>query len=899
MTDSVATTEMNDEPAGAPTLPLHDKFNIEIPELCLVVLVGASGSGKSTFARQHFLPTEILSSDTCRAWVSDDELDQSATADAFDVLHYIAAKRLQRGKLAVVDATNVQQGARKILIDLAHSQNVLPVAVVCNVPERTCQDRNAGRTDRQVPPRVISRHAKELRKSLASISKEGFRYTFVLNQTQMNTMRIERTKLWSDKKDEHGPFDIIGDVHGCADELKELLAELGYAFDDDIVSYRHPLARKAIFLGDLADRGPNSVDVIDTVRRMFEAGSALAIPGNHDEKLIRWLKGRNVSTSNGLADTIVAIESLPPDAKQAWKNDTLDFLAGLISHFVLDDGKLVVAHAGIVEAMQGRASGTVRAFCLYGDATGERDDDGLPVRRDWAANYRGAATVVYGHTPQAETRWVNNTINIDTGCVYGGALSALRWPEREIVGVSAKRTYAEPSRPFLATPEDPIPVQALGISQYDLMISDVIEGSPIGTTNRTFGAGRRIETGLAGTVLIAPENAAAALELMSRFAVDPRWLVYLPPTMSPCETEPPGEPYLEHPNGAFGYFSRKGITNVICEEKHMGSRAILVICRDAATAERRFGITDSQNYGECYTRTGRRFFDNPTHSEFITKARLALTKAGFWEEYATDFAVIDCEILPWNAKAQRLLREQYAPVGAAATAALSEVRHLLSQAKDRGVNVPVDDIERREDAIESYVKSYQAYCWPVDGLNGIFVAPFHLLATEGCVHTGESHLWHLTTLTKIAQADPELFRTTDYILVDLSDDESVKNGIDWWLTKTDSSAEGMVVKPLEFMGIPETSSASQGSSVTLVQPAIKCRGREYLRIIYGPEYILPSNLEGLRSRGLSRKRSLARREFALGIEGLNRFVAGEPLHRVHECAFAVLALESEPIDPRL
>jgi protein phosphatase len=868
---------------------------LSIPEVGLVALVGASGCGKSTFAAEHFKPTEVLSSDTCRAWVSDDELDQSATTDAFDVLHYIAAKRLDRGKLVVVDATNVQPEARRALVRLAKSQHVLATAIIFSVNERICQERNLQRSDRQVPPHVITRQCQALRQSIRGIEHEGFRYSFTLGPAEMTNATIERTRLWTDRRDDVGPFDIIGDVHGCADELRELLSKLGYATDSD-GHYAHPANRRAFFIGDLVDRGPDVVGAVDIARAMVGAGSALAVPGNHDEKFLRRLRGKKVSITHGLQDTVDQIAAIPDDRRDEWKSAVAKFLDGLISHYVLDDGKLVVAHAGLAQKMQGRASGAVREFCLYGDVTGEVDEDGLPVRRDWSAEYRGVAAVVYGHTPVAEPKWINNTINIDTGCVFGGALTALRWPERELVSVVARRAYSEPSRPFLNLPTALVDRQSA--SPFDLFLGDVIstesfasQESPTSQATAAGGASgnRRIVTRLAGNVLIARENAAAALEVISRYAVDPRWLVYLPPTMSPCETEGDG-PFLEHPNGAFGYYRRNGVAQVICEEKHMGSRAIIVICRDPDVANKRFGVPGDDAVGECYTRTGRRFFSEPARSEFLLRVRAALGASGFWDRFESNWALIDAEILPWNAKAQGLIQEQYAPVGAAAKAALSDVHRAVLVANARGMNIDASDLAEREDAIARYIEAYRAYCWPVDGLNGIEVAPFHLLATENAVHADKNHAWHLDALHPLSKADPELFRATDHLPVDLADESAVEEAVNWWLSKTEARAEGMVVKPLEFV---------VRSDRGLVQPAIKCRGREYLRIIYGPEYTLPRNIEGLRSRGLNRKRSLAVREFALGIEGIERFVAGAPLHSVHECAFGVLALESEPVDPRL
>jgi len=854
-------------------------FNITLPELCVVALVGASGSGKSTWAASRFLPTEILSSDALRGWVADDQTDQSATSDAFDVLHFLGDKRLMRGKLVVVDATNVQPQARKSVLALARQQNVLAVAIVLNVSERTCQARNTARTDRKIPPHAITRQCRDLRQNLRGLRDEGFRYVYALREEDLDSAVVERTKLWNDRRDDKGPFDIIGDVHGCATELETLLRTLGYAADD-AGTYTHPQRRRAFFVGDLVDRGPRVVDTLSIARRMAAAGTALAVPGNHDDKFARWLRGKKVQMTHGLADSAAQVDALPADERETFVQTMMPFLENLISHYVLDDGKLVVAHAGLIEPLQGRASARVREFCLYGDTEGETDEAGLPVRRDWAANYRGRASVVYGHTPQAQPVWVNNTLNLDTGCVFGGALTALRWPEREIVSVPAEREYAAPARPFLPllgqNEQAETNAQTRPFSpEADLLLSDVI-------------GKRTIPTHLAGNVFLQPENSAAALEVMSRFAVDPRWLIYLPPTMSPCETEAQGE-YLEHPRGAFGYYAAQSVEHVICQEKHMGSRAVIVVCRSEEAARARFGITDG-SVGECYTRTGRRFFDALLHGEFLGRMRRAMDTSGFWDTHQTDWAVLDTEILPWNAKAQGLLREQYAPVGAAGMAALSATGDALARARARGIEVPNTHIANRQEAIASYINAYRAYCWTTHGLDGVQVAPFHLLATEGYVHSDKDHMWHLNALSALVDADPVLLRATAHLEVDLADPASTEEGTNWWLAKTSQGAEGMVVKPFAFL--------AQGKK-GLTQPAVKCRGREYLRIIYGPEYTLSENMDRLRARSLNGKRALALREFALGMEGLTRFAAHAPLHQVHECAFGVLALESEPTDPRL
>jgi protein phosphatase len=843
---------------------------IKIPELCLVTLIGVSGSGKSTFGAKHFLPTEVISSDFCRGLVSDDENDQKATNAAFDVLHFIAAKRLEASRLTVIDATNVQMEARRSLLNLAKEKHVLTVAIVLEVSERVCADRNASRAERQFGDHVLRNQQSQLRRSMRGLRREGFHRVYVLKgEEEIEAATFEREPLWNDRRTDSGPFDIIGDIHGCHTELVELLTELGYEVGPDGLSVRPPDGRRAVFLGDLVDRGPATPAVLRLVMAMVVEGTALCIPGNHEVKLLRALNGKNVTTTHGLAQSMEQLAAEPDEFSKV----VATFIDGLIGHYVLDEGRLVVAHAGLPENMQGRASGAVRAVALYGDTTGETDDYGLPVRYPWAEDYRGEALVVYGHTPVPDAVWINKTICIDTGCVFGGRLTALRYPERDLVSVPAHEVYYEPVRPLVSTAE-----AESERAPSDLDLDDVV--------------GKRIiETRLSRSVTIREENAIAALEVMSRFAVDPRWLVYLPPTMSPTATSD-REGLLEHPQEAFGAFRAAGVEQVVCEEKHMGSRAVVVVCRDSSVATARFGI-ESASGGSIFTRTGRPFFgDLETEKAFLVKVRTGIDRAGLWDELATDWLVLDCELLPWSAKAEELLRRQYASVGAAATADLMEEQATIEAAAARGIEVGtlVDDVHERSAMVDGFVQAYRQYCWPVEGLADLKLAPFQILAGEGSVHALKDHLWHLEVLGRLCGTDAETFRLTRWMTVDVNDPASVESGISWWEELTSAGGEGMVVKPGEVI---------HHGPKGLAQPGIKCRGREYLRIIYGPEYTAERHLSRLRSRGLGLKRSLAQREFALGIEALERFISAEPLYRVHECVFGVLALESEPVDPRL
>jgi protein phosphatase len=324
----------------------------------------------------------------------------------------------------------------------------------------------------------------------------------------------------------------------------------------------------------------------------------------------------------------------------------------------------------------------------------------------------------------------------------------------------------------------------------------------------------------------------------------------------------------------------------------MGSRAVIVVCRDLEAAQKRFGVVD-EGIGICYTRTGRRFFDNPElEAEVLTRVNAALSKSGFWDIFNTDWVCLDCELMPWSAKAQGLLRQQYATVGVASRLALTDAVAVLQQASDRGLEVStqLSHYQQRAEMAHQYVSAYRRYCWSVSDISDLKLAPFHILVTEGTVHTDKNHRWHMEQAAKIAQCDPDLLLATTYKVIDLTDPSSQAEGVHWWEELTAAGGEGMVVKPMQFIV-----RGSRG----IVQPAVKCRGREYLRIIYGPEYSIAENLQRLRQRGLSLKRSLAMREFALGVEALERFVAHAPLRRVHECVFGILALESEPVDPRL
>jgi polynucleotide kinase-phosphatase len=514
--------------------------------------------------------------------------------------------------------------------------------------------------------------------------------------------------------------------------------------------------------------------------------------------------------------------------------------------------------------MHGRVMPPVQEFALYGETTGERDEFNLPVRHNWAQEYKGGAVVVYGHVAVLQAVWINNTIDIDTGCVYGNKLTALRYPERELVSVPAEQVYYAPIRPLERNMPEMNEIKIIK-DKYALSGDDFPR------------------------VIIHKENIAAALEVMSRFAVHPKWLVYLPPTMSPPDISNL-DGFLEHPLEAFEYYRSAGLSHLICEEKHMGTRVCLVIARDEAAIERRFQI-EGEGCGKCYTRTGRNYFtDSAVEEAFLQEASALLSKTNFWEEFETDWAVFDCEMMPWSYKYGKLAKSQYAAISSAAKIMLSTAEKYIEQGTAAGLDLSAlaENIGRKKAAAQAFKQTYRGYCREVEDLSGLKLAPFHLLAVEGRTFFNKNHQWHLEAISLYCQG--ELFQTTPHIQVDLTDNASMDAAVDWWLKITAAGSEGMVVKPFDYI-------ARDGNKI--YQPAIKCRGREHLRLIYGAEYLFPSNLKRLKARKLKKKRSLAVKEFTSGIRGLSRFVRNEALDLVHDAVFAVLALESEDVDPQL
>jgi len=417
---------------------------IRLPLGAMVVLVGPAGSGKSTWAARHFLPTQVVSSDACRGILADDETDQTVSRDAFRLLYFILGERLRRGLLTVVDSTALQPSIRAELLKTAAQYSSPTVAIVFALPTELNEQWNASR-ERRVPDGALERHRKNLELTLRALPTEGFNTRYTLHSPE----ELERARVviggFAPERDTP-PFDIISDVHGCYDELVALFDRLGYCWREAEQDFAHPTGRVPVFVGDLADRGPASLPVLTLVERMAARGAALLVQGNHDNKLLRWLLGRRVQVKHGLATTVDELEALPQEEQEALRHRLIALLQNAPGYLILDGGRLVVTHAGIRDEMIGRWNRGIQAFCLYGDVASVDPKTGMPIRRDWAASRPDEQAthgplIVYGHNVVDEAREVRRTLNIDTGCVFGGRLTALRYPEMELVQVPAARDY--------------------------------------------------------------------------------------------------------------------------------------------------------------------------------------------------------------------------------------------------------------------------------------------------------------------------------------------------------------------------------------------------------------------------------------------------------------------------
>ncbi|MDK8191428.1 polynucleotide kinase-phosphatase [Paenibacillus sp. UMB7766-LJ446] len=862
---------------------------IRLPHAGIVVLVGPSNSGKSTLLDRLVVEgvirrTEAVSSDQFRMLIGDDEyVDwkhrprseadviyaeyQQVSAKAFEAMEAMLATRCRLNKLTWVDATHLYPEDRQRLIQLARKAHVPVIAVVLDIPEKELLERDAQREYPRGRQRV-KQQVQQFKRTLRAIREDGFDANYVLKHPEdISFVRTSNPLII----DMGTGIDIIGDIHGCYEEMMELILRLGYVDKDGSGLYHHPEGRKLVSVGDVTSRGPESLKCLLFWQRNCASGLAYMIDSNHGWKIGRYLDGRDVTLSHGdehvEAELIQLEQEQGKEMAQKVRTELRAFLLDAPSHLIFSRNgvrQVVVAHAGIRDHFIGKQSKRIQDYCRYGDVEGT-DEHGRPIRKDWYVDHASGECIVWGHDPHPYPTIVNDTINIDQGVVFGGMLTAWRMPEREAISVPAKQDYAE-------DPDSPL-------KRW--------ERRRFAPPNlRKFKEGFTVQTGSRMDVSIHSEVAKTAIDTFSHFTVPLEELVYIPPTMSPPPTTSSIEGYLEHPKDAFQYYRSQGVTRMVAEKKHMGSRAIVLLFRDEQVAEKRIG---RPTLGNIVTRTGRSFFDRTTEKNVLLRLHTDLIAAGYFDRHQTEFVLLDAEIVPWNLKARELISSQYAHVAEASLMDRELVLRKLHDAEAAGRNVEewLQDTERKLANARTFRDVFQKYCWDVKNIGDIRIAPFHTLAHSTGAFWDQTHEWHMEQNREFARMSTMMMETEYRVITSSADEEEV---IRWWDEITAEGHEGIVIKPETFR---------VWNANKMIQPAIKVRGRAYLHIIYGMDYLAPENLSRLSKRKTSKKERHALMESALGMEGIERFVRMEPVERIHECVLATLALESEPVDPRL
>jgi polynucleotide kinase-phosphatase len=861
---------------------------IYLPYAGIVLLVGPSNSGKTTLlnrlvAENKILASEVISSDQFRILVSNiefitwnqrpkDEADalydeyHRISNEAFEAMDYLIGKRCRLNKLTIIDATHLKEEDRERYIRMGKKYHVPVTAIVFNVAENELISRDTLRDFPRGKNRIKQQY-QHFKRTLRFIKKEGFHRTYILSETELQGLDFGRQEN-SLLIDLGNGIDFIGDIHGCYEEFIELLKKLGYEENAEGL-FLHPEGRKILSLGDVMSRGPRSLETLQFFKKHVAAGLSFMIDSNHGWKIARWLDGRNVNLAHGdekvKADFEEYESRFGKEASELLKEELKELLLAAKSHLIIVKNGVKVAvatHAGIRDYYIGKQSQRISDFCRYGDSEG-LDENGKPRRKDWTIDHQSNELIIWGHDPKPQPLLVNNTLNIDQGVVFGGRLTAYRFPEKQFILVQAKQDYANvPDNPLKEWERKRLAPPNLG----------------------KFVNGFSVLTEQYGEISIYKDVAKSALDDLSHYTLPLEEIVYIPPTMSPTPKPSNLEGYLEHPLEAFEYYQANGVDTMIVQKKHMGSRGILFLFKNKEVAKEYIG---RETLGAIYTRSGRAFFQKELEERILQVLNADLS--GYFEKYNTDFVLLDAEILPWNLKAKELIMSQYAHVGEMALLDRSKLRAQLQKASDNGRDIGkwLAETDKKINNAKIFNEVYQKYCWETEGLEGIQIAPFHTLAHSSETFFDQSHTWHMEKNKEFSSIS-SLFVETEYRIV--TDEESMKAAIEWWEEMTEDGHEGFVVKPEMYV---------QRHNGKLLQPAIKVRGRKYLHIIYGIDYLQPENLSRLKQRNAGKKQRNALKEFSLGVEAVNRFVKGESLERYHECVLGVLALESDPIDPRL
>lgn len=847
-------------------------MEIRIPFNCLCILVGPSGSGKSHFANKYFPSASIVSSDGCRKLlitgnhkeVCEEQSLQKYSDGAFILFRNWIRGRLRHNLLTVADATNLIDKSRQELEEIAKEEHVPYIYIVFNTKMDECISNDSKRPF-PVGETVIKRQYSNFKRSFRFL-KNADRST-VLTPEDLQDITIKFTQRNLEIAQKY--VDIIGDIHGCREEFLELLEKLGYVKGEDNL-YRHPEGRVFVSVGDVIDRGPYAFECLEFMRQHVEAGLAYMVKGNHENKLGRFLSGHPVKINNGLQMTI---DQIPEGYDKSVMKKFL--YSQTLPYYIFkmpDDSPFVITHAAFKNEFLGKIDKSIEEYCCYGPTEG-LNEEGYPIRIPWEKDYYGIP-VVYGHIcrDDLEPNVFKNTYGIDTGCVFGGKLTSLRLPEKEIVSVPAKKSYYEKHGPktsvVIPVIQNLLDTQKLRVQfqdkEFDLRIA------------------RRSEM-------------ERAIYNLTTKTISPDKIVWFAPTMSPGPASNL-EGYMEDPitTAKWMFEHSEPGTKLIAELKHMGSRGVWS-----------FTKVDNEWQMECWTKNGFNMFDGNLKEKVREKMIPFINKI---EEKLgpTDFICLDSEVMPWNLKGAGLVEESFFLVASSGhltkSYASEAYSKLIGRMKDcpeiveQSVGASLDFQERAENFLK-FNKVVENYCWEFSDANDVSTAFFALLAYGNktgaeIFKTNEEMVAFLNSIFTTGDSlgmDSFTIPTTCFIIENT--EESLNTLFDYWIKFCNAGDEGFVLK---------YNNLDQWSNNDFPQQMLKVRGQEYLRIIYGPQYLREDILHKLKSnRSIKNKMRTAWAETLLANTALKKYLEKKPFEDYHSYIVCAAASEFLKIDPRL
>lgn len=807
---------------------------ISIPEFSLVIMIGGTGSGKTTFVNKHFSPDEIISSDTIRKMITGAEGNEDNTV-VFSYMNTIISERLKRKLTTVVDATHLNEESRHDMIMLAKKYYALPIAFVMNTSLTKCLENNNNRVDSR--PEYVVRNHNRIARSLYP-KYEGFSQIEKIDYE--NDYIISRHVLRNNKKSVHGPFDIIGDIHGCYDELIDLMKKCGYIIKIHQGPHRiihtiyHLDGRKLVFLGDLCDRGPKIMESMFLVMDIVNSEMGYCVRGNHDQRFLDYLEGKEVSHTHGFKETIEQL-SVYDGHKRDIHMELKKFFSTMNSYILFDDGKLVASHCGIDKNMIGGAGIMVSNRCVFGNTrlTAKK-------RYEWIYENDTKALQVFGHLSVMDSKFINNAICLDNGCVYGYKLTALKYPELSLVSENAHSIHYK--HDDILTLE---PMCKKYILTLDAAKLTELRGVPC----------------IDGFESIDKPGLEKAFESVVRFC-DVNKITYIPPTTATAGGRII-DGCLEHPEHAYNMY-RKYTNYIYGQEKHMGSRCVIVIARDRMIMKNIFGI---DAIGFTQSRSGRQFLNDNDEKRFIEILYNRIEENNLWNILG-NWIVFDGEMLPWSYKAEGLIRDTFLATSCAIQS---------KQAQEDYVDINKYDINAFQKACMNYASPYKTF-------DDLEYAPFHILVSEKIKGYTMDHQWHMNIISHLRG---RYIRMTKMIHVNLEDTSSQKQATNMWTDLISNGCEGMIFK---------SPSLNYHHDNELVIMGIKVRGPEYLRLVYGADYL--NNLESLSKRKLKSKQFLSKKGNAFGLQVLEHI-----FHHNRNAAFetnlCALSLSYRDIDKKL